>query len=357
MCKVMVMSGINDVNREKSVAFIKEMAKEMSPGNKDGCGYAAIDDAGKLFGERWLENSQAFTDINDVLQFGDAIEGTGEYNNFGDLNLNKVAAITLHTRMATSAKGIANTHPFVYENEDTSLIHNGVIDNDKDFTLQVSTCDSEAILQAYLLNGVNHNPAMIGAMAEMLYGYYAAALFTRDASGNRILDIFKGNHASLVVTYLYELGTYVFSTSEMDISIVCRRLGISMGKAYTIKEGNLLRVDPFTSKIISREKFKVQSRHKSAYHYTGTSHYKNDYGNSGTSYQPPTTRSTCGIGTITEDEPTNIIDASNAGAKEHTKLKINEELLGMMSLVPNIIELPYSAVRELGMVSGWWARQ
>jgi predicted glutamine amidotransferase len=124
-----------------------------------------------------------------MKDFGDAIEGatTSEKNSFGEVKMDDVAAITLHTRMATSAKGMANTHPFVYENHDTSLIHNGVIRNEKDFKLQVSTCDSESILQAYLINETHHNPKMVGEMAKMLVGYYAAALFSRDADGVRIL--------------------------------------------------------------------------------------------------------------------------------------------------------------------------
>lgn len=113
MCKVMIMAGINELNRGKATSLIKEMAKEMSPGNKDGCGYAAVDEHGNLFGERWLDNAQAFTTKVDVVTpFGDAIEGGGsdaggESNKFGeDPSLDKITAITLHTRMATSAKGM-----------------------------------------------------------------------------------------------------------------------------------------------------------------------------------------------------------------------------------------------------------
>lgn len=361
MCKVMIMPGIKRDTRKKAIEFIKEIAKEMSPGNKDGCGYAAIDGAGNLFGERWLENSQAFTDVSEVLPFGDAIEGAGEYNSFGTVNMEDVTAITLHTRLATSSKGMKNTHPFHYEQDDTSLIHNGVIDNDKDFKLQVSTCDSEAILQAYLLNEVNHNPAMIGEMAKMLYGYYACGILSRDADGNRILDVFKGNHASLVVAYLYDLNTYVFTTSESDLSSACRKLGIAMGKAYTVKEGHLLRINPFTSEVVNKEKFTVQSRYKNGY-YNGTNHNGYNYdSNRGGSHSSGTTGSTSTQTTNTTselDRTSNIIDVSNAGAKERSnKSKANEEILDMMKLTPNIREYTNQEVRELGMASGWWGRE
>jgi len=339
MCKVMIMSGVNNSNREKALEIVKEMGKEISTSNRDGLGYAAVDSEGKLFGERWLENSQAFTNPKEMLQFGDAIEGIGEYNSFGKLNLNDMTAITLHTRMATSAKGMINTHPFVYEGDDTSLIHNGVIDNDKDFKLQVSTCDSEAILQAYLLNEVNKNPAMVNEMSKMLYGYYAVGIFSRDANGNRILDVFKGNSASLVITYLYDLGIYIFTTSEVDINAVCRKLNVSVGKAHTVKEGNLIRIDPFTSKVILREKFTVQSRFKTSY-YSGT----NNAGYWG------------GSQSTKNETQSNIVDVSNAGAKER-KVKHHEDMLEMMKLTPMLKEFSSSEVRDMGIASGWWGRE
>lgn len=352
MCKIMIMSGITDGNRGRATELIKAMAKVISPGNKDGLGYAAIGVDGKLFGERWLENSQAFTNDTEMTQFGDAVDGVGEYSSFGEIALDKISAITLHTRMATAAKGMMNTHPFVYDVDDTSLIHNGIIDNDSDFKLRVSTCDSEAILQAYLMNEVNKNPMMIGEMAKSLHGYYAAALFSRDADGNRILDIFKGNHASLVVTYLHELGTYVFTTSEGDIASACRELKISMGKAYTIKEGYLLRIDPFTSKVTLREKFTVSGRFKQT--YQGASNFHGHHHHSSREVAP-LVQTQIGM-TSTMGTEINIVDASNSGFKSRHKA-LNEDMFNMLKLTPGIREMGRSEVRELGMANGWWARQ
>lgn len=367
MCKVFVAAGINDTNRDKMMALVREMAKEMSTGNRDGCGYAAIDMEGKLFGERWLENSQAFTNVNEALQFGDAVEGIGEYNKFGDVSLGKMAAITLHTRMATSAKGMANTHPFVYEEDDTSLIHNGIIDNDKDFKLKVSTCDSEALLQAYLQNEVNKSPPMVSEMAKMVYGYYAAGVFSRDADGNRILDVFKGGYASLIVAYIYELDTYVFTTSEPDLTSACRKLNLTPGKAYTVKEGHLLRFDPFTSKVIVRDQFVVSPRTKPfVSSYTGGNHYNryDEYegvSDRGDSHSTHTRAITNYKGDTTKDDvgrSANIIDVSIAGARErNAKSKASEEILAMKSCIPSIRECTINEVRELGLAAGWWSKE
>jgi len=356
------MAGITDANRDKALSLIKEMAKEMSPTNRDGCGYAAIDNESKLFGERWLDNDEAFSNTKtlkssiNIAQFGDAIDNVIEssneslldkYNKFGDVKLDKITAITLHTRMATSAKGMMNTHPFYYPEDDTSLIHNGVIINEKDFKLKVSTCDSEAILQAYLSSSVNKYPIMIGEMAKILNGYYAVGMFSRDEEGNRILDVFKGNHASLIVTYIYDLDTYVFTTSEYDVSSACRKLNLTMDKAFTIKEGHLLRLDPFTSKISLKEKFTVPTINRTNYY----NNYDSYHSNNNKSWSNNNTKNEF-------ERSSNIIDVSITGAKERSKkTKSVEEIYTMMTLLPGIKEYSDQEVRELGVANNWWSKE
>ena len=345
------MAGINDNNRTKAVALIKEMGKEMSPGNKDGLGYAAVDTEGKLFGERWLENNEAFGVKEDMSMFGDALVGVGgEYNSFGNVDLNKIAAITLHTRLATTPKGMTNTHPFYYEEDDSSVIHNGIIDNYKDFELKVSTCDSEALLVAYLKNEVNKDISMMGEMSKSIFGYYAAGIFSRDADGNRILDVFKGNHASLIVTYILELGTYVFTTAENDIAPACKRLGLTIGKVYTVREGNLMRLDPFTSKVLNVQKFEVASRHKPLGNYNhGGYHGTQDRGSAhATSTTTPTTYTK-----DTAESTSNIIDVSIKGMKQKQNT-LTKEMFLLKNCIPSLSELSAHEVREMGLSNQWW---
>jgi hypothetical protein len=125
-----------------------------------------------------------------------------------------------------------------------------------------------------------------------------------------------------------------------------------MGKAYTVKEGHLLRIDPFTSKILTREKFFVPSNYNTTSNYTGTNSCYTHNADRGSSHS--TTTTTTGDTTKSElDRGTNIVDVSNAGAKER---RAKENVLEMMKLTPMIRELSYPEVRELGMASGWWAR-
>ena len=140
----MVITNIKDSTRDKALDFIKEMAPKLSVNNNDGLGYAALDDSGNLFAERWFKNSNAFkkpvsSPFKNLVSFDNI-----EYNSEGNVNLDKVTAMTLHTRMATCEKNLKNTHPFIKDG--TSVIHNGVIRNPEVYKPMMSTCDSESLL-------------------------------------------------------------------------------------------------------------------------------------------------------------------------------------------------------------------
>lgn len=254
MCKVMMISGIKKENVAKVWKFVEAISKPMSKINNDGIGYAAITAEGKLFGERWLINSTAFnktTNLDDTV-----VESLGElvtppykstynqydYNSFGEIDKDNIVAITLHTRYATSPRGMMNTHPFV--DEGISLIHNGVIRNDKDFDLK-STCDSEAILRAYLKEDVKSNPANFKAAAKLLKGYYACGLLTNTEQGP-ILDLFKSVGARLHAVAVEELGAYVISTDDSDIKDTAKELGFTAGAVHTILSEKFVRINAIT---------------------------------------------------------------------------------------------------------------
>lgn len=254
MCKVMMISGIKKENLNNAWRFAKAMAKPMTQyQNKDGIGYAAITAEGRLFGERWLDNSYAFRQVidGDMLyeEFEGAVEGKKEgvfeYNSFGQYDPDNVVAITMHTRMATSAKGMQNVHPFV--DEGVSIIHNGIIRNVEDFDFKVSTCDSEAILRSYIHQDIGNHIDNVQKMATMLKGYYAVGAMTNTEEGP-VLDIFKSAGARLHAAYVKELGTYVVSTDDDDIKNTCKELGFTMGNMSSILAGKFMRFDAITGK-------------------------------------------------------------------------------------------------------------
>jgi len=269
MCKVLVIPKITDKTRTSALRFVKEMSVSMSWGNSDGLGYAAVNKDGDLFGERWLTNGDSFPSLPRPLQvdltqdvFGSVLtyknttsspslstskEGEVIHNSFGSVDLNTMTAITMHTRMATSSKGQENTHPFVDAQYDTSLIHNGIINNTEDFKFTLSSCDSEAILISYLQNQVNLDViAHANKMTSELVGYYVAAMFSRNAQGVRILDLFKVHNSNLYVSWVTELESFVFASAEHNIKSICESLKFTFTEPRQVKDGSFIRMYPNT---------------------------------------------------------------------------------------------------------------
>ncbi len=282
MCKVLIMPRIKDNTREQVLKFVDLMAEAMSNANSDGLGYAAVDKNGDLFGERWLVNKDFYNKtvedpiVNKLFgmyskkNYATTTTSKSEYNRFGKGNLNNAVAITLHARMATSGKGHQNTHPFV--DQDTSLIHNGVIRNYDVKDLKLSTCDSEAILISYLKNNVATDLSQIQTVAQELVGYYACGVFARDADGERILDVFKANNDNLWASFIPTIDTYVLTTSGNDIRTVCGKLGWEFEEPIQIMDGWAARLNPYTGDVIEQRSFRESVQYvatQSNHNYTG----------------------------------------------------------------------------------------
>lgn len=279
MCKVMMMSGLKKSKMDKALPFIQMMGSLMSKGNSDGLGYVAMAKDGSLFGERWLYNDTAWYKeqpkdtaasrlANSFPTLTSAIDEIPfEYNTFGTGDIEDAVSVLLHTRYATSAKGLINTHPFVSTCNKYALIHNGVISNDRDFKLTLSTCDSEAILVSYMNNKVNADINNIQAMAEELRGYYACGVYSFN-KGVPQLDIFRANGANLNVAYINSLEAFVFSTSGDDIRDACKYLELDHEPVYAVKEEMVLRLNPVTGKTINLIPFKAGYRFSTSNHYS-----------------------------------------------------------------------------------------
>lgn len=256
----MTMAGIDQDTQEKAWEFTKAMAKEMSFGNSDGLGYAAMGGDGELFGERWLNNKEAFSERNSlspleaeiISKHKGALSKPVTYNRFGVVSDNNMRSITLHTRMATSGKEFYNTHPFVLE--DTSLIHNGVVD-DKKLTLLQSTCDSEGILNEYIKLDVANDISKIQDLSDRLDGYYACMVLSKKKDGTPILDVFKDHRAELHAAWVKELNTLVISTSIRCIEDACKTLNFTIVSQFDVSPGYIWRYDALTGELLEVVQF------------------------------------------------------------------------------------------------------
>ena len=287
MCKVMMVAGIKQKNINNAKAFMEVMGGILTVGNKDGLGYVAMNKDGALFGKRWLDNDYAFFDsiepdpaavsVNKkfpgLLEDTLLVSSTPEMNSFGNEQWEDVVSVMLHTRYATSAKGMANTHPFVTLDNSTALIHNGVIRNERDFKLTLSTCDSEAILVSYLEQNVIDDPSNIQFVANSLEGYYAAGIMS---SQLKALDIIHYN-ARLSFAYVKELGAYVFTTDGKDITTACEALGFKHDSVFEFKSKQFLRLDAITGNMIKLLKFTdkpyVAPTYQGAHVYNGGNNF------------------------------------------------------------------------------------
>lgn len=269
MCKIMIMPGITDETKDNAWAFTKAMAKEMSAPNaseKDGLGYAAIDNEGKLFGERWVNNREAFqhrysygfeVDSNILKRFK-ILNKEKVYGNFGTFS-DKIRSITLHSRSATGTVSYKNTHPFVEGT--TSVIHNGVIYNDDELTKKYSSCDSEVILHEYIKYNVANKSGKFKKLVNKLEGYFALGIFAKTNEGRVILDVIKDNTTKLDAFLIKELDTIVFATpkyTSSPVEEVCKTLGFTIVSKYEVKGNRLQRFDAITGEALAYESFKPQ---------------------------------------------------------------------------------------------------
>lgn len=273
MCKVYIQAGINDKNRELSLNLIKEMTKIMSKeiGHDDGVGYAATDKGGELFAERWLYNSEAFNTRESLSELDKKIVNssfgqlnkTDKYNSSGKVKLDDITAITLHIRKSTSNKGFANTHPFI--EDDTSVIHNGMINNHDDikiFRKGNTTCDSEVILTKYNDVKLYKDIKNVEKLTNNLRGYYTCGIFSLDNDGNRILDILKSKTGSLICGYIKELDSLVYTSVLPHLIDACKVLNLTLESWYQVNELTMTRLDALSGEFLGGKDFQEQGTSK-----------------------------------------------------------------------------------------------
>jgi len=285
----MMICGIPDGKSRLAAKFIRKSLPFMTSEDQDGVGYAALGSKG-VFGERWLNFESAlksrstFTKDQQVINkfFENAVgHNYKNYTRFGEGTINSAKTILFHTRYATNSKTMTNTHPFVIK--DTALIHNGVILNDSDIMRfhedKISTCDSEAILQEYLANNVSEEPEAIQEMADLLDGWYACGVLTKDVTGRHVVDIFKCAKSNLVVGLVPEIQSFVFCT-ELDILKETAKAAKMSVVAYDdIVGGKLIRMDATTGEKIKIIEFKAEPDKKMLKTISKTPEYSPSYNN------------------------------------------------------------------------------
>lgn len=259
MCKIAIIAGLDPKNKENNWEFVQELGALMSKGNSDGLGYTAVDIEGKIFGEHWLFNHEAFdirNNMNKIIErYQGFLKGSAEpkYKSFGSIT-DEITAITLHTRMATGKIALENVHPFVDMEQDTSVIHNGVISNWEITDNIRSTCDSERILNQYLDKDVMKKPSMFQRMIDELTGYFACGIISRDDEGTRIIDVFR-TRANLGAVFVKELNALVITTDVSLVYKVAKDFNFKILGKFDVEENMLLRLNAATGGVMLAQKY------------------------------------------------------------------------------------------------------
>lgn len=259
MCRIAGVVKVTDTNRDNVWAMMIALGDIMSRTQRDGLGYAAFDKSGNLFGERWLDNSLAFTDFSVNKKLTPAkIEKL--YNFFGDRVLRDEAqAIILHARMATCGRGIRNTHPFTdsLDKPRTAIIHNGIIANDDELEKKFSTCDSEVLVHLYEKYKVSEKLSNITKVVSELIGWFTVLNLSKDSDDRMIMDIYT-DAPRLNSYYVKELDTRVYATSAYDIEEAASILEFTLSDHQSIRSDMAYRIDVLTGDVLEEIKTVVK---------------------------------------------------------------------------------------------------
>ena len=268
MCKLAMLPYFHPSQSALVWQLARHLTAPMVKHDRDGFGYAAVSPEGLISVERWLTGSQAWQAPRAVmppdlaaLAVADSPAAATHDSAGATLRDAPVAALLLHSRMATTAKGLQNNHPHVSYSGDairTALIHNGVVQvNAK--RLRFSTCDSETILTGYDKHNVGTVPGNWQNAADEVQGYYALGIAHRGSAGT-VVDIVRDSAAALSLCYVPELNAPVYATDPDHVRAACKAMGWRAPVVAQVKPLTVTRFNPLTRTIITHGTFTAQPR-------------------------------------------------------------------------------------------------
>lgn len=294
MCKLLIVTGVGPEpwRQKKAGEFLHEAKELMCKNDKDGFGYALLrnSEAGwNMTGEKWVDPNHAFRpqkELNKKIEkyiedLGDAITIPEGYDivSWGENSVAEsvppITSILAHARMATCDVIIENTHPFYDEENKTVLIHNGVISNHHAIAKRLSSCDSEALLTAFVDEKVSLSVDNVQKMVDKITGSFACAFLSHD--GTRwVVDIMKNAMASLYTCHLPTLGPkcYAFATTKEILKDAAKETKVKRHDIVPFKDDKHLRLDAVTGEKIACQEFKYAFT--TTYDNYGPDWWKND---------------------------------------------------------------------------------
>lgn len=218
MCKIFVMTNTDKVKHYKPM--INTIAEHLQKAHLDGFGYAMVGPAG-VFGERTTRDTFKTRLGTDSLKVSKSLIKES-YNEFG-IESKPIGAGIFHGRTSTNFKGLNNTHPI--NKNGWSLIHNGVVNNMGPTYSQITSNDTEHIVEYLSTTGIK-------GVEKYVSGYYAVGAIDKDNN----LHVIKDSTASLYVAYNSTLDCTVFGTTEELIEDVAKDMKWNIGPIDVVKD-------------------------------------------------------------------------------------------------------------------------
>lgn len=253
MCKILVLTNTEKLKNQTDV--IESIAGHLQKDHTDGFGYAIQGENG-VYGERTIADA-----FSSRLESKSKLEVTlpiivPEYNKIGAMPSKPIGGALFHGRTSTNDHGLPNTHPI--QKHGWTLIHNGVVNNHGPTYEQVTTNDTEHLIE-YLgtvgMQGIEQN----------ITGYYAIGAL--DNVGN--LHVIKDSTAQLCVAHNETLACLVFGTTEKLIKDVAKSCKWTIGPVEKVrddihmifdKSGVLISVNEINPRGFGREESRLADR-------------------------------------------------------------------------------------------------
>ena len=221
MCKIFTMTNaslVNDINGLLALARDALCAAN----DRDGFGYS-ISGKGHLFTEKTVNPFDLVPGTNQSRSKTNRLPIVYQNTVQSGLMPKKPQYLIAHGRMSTNTVSLDNTHPFVSDDNQISLIHNGVVNDEGNIKVRTD-CDSEIMLRYFEAGG-------IPAIEQNVTGYYALAIIDQTTG---ILHIVRDDRATLYIAWSDTVQSYLIATTKEII------LRIAKGQGWVIEAPELI---------------------------------------------------------------------------------------------------------------------
>lgn len=224
MCQIMALNNLSNIDNFELVA--KTIQTEITKRNRDGFGLAVNSEIGTAI----------FKTVDYAIKYEpkqyESLKSIVASNNFrytGNHDFESPRSAIFHGRISTNKPGLHNAHPIALNNQ--CIVHNGVVDVETDYK-QILDTDTE------LLTTIQSD--LISNLENKVSGYYA--FFNLHDNGN--ITVVRDNIATIYISFIEDLDTYIMGTDIDLIKNVCSALDWTYSSIYLLQDNTVFNISP-----------------------------------------------------------------------------------------------------------------